>query len=216
MENFFCIALEQQQLYLSKKQLQLCLDFIVLLKKWNKVYNITSITDEQEMIKLHLLDSLSLVPLVNKLIEQQSLVNQPISFIDVGTGGGLPGVPLAIFFPQYQFTLLDARSKKIQFLQQLKQELALSNINPMHKRVEEYQPENPYHFVLSRAFASLEDMLSLCSHLCHTNGLFIAMKGQEPLLEMEALKGEFQLILEPLSVPSLAAKRCAVVIRSKK
>jgi 16S rRNA (guanine527-N7)-methyltransferase len=179
---------------------------IVLLEqllKWNKAYNLTSITDPVEALKLHLLDSLSVAPLVTQ--EQ---------VIDVGTGPGFPGLPLAILKPNSQFTLLDSNSKKIRFITQVKHQLGLANVEAVHARVEEYTAKQ-FPAVISRAFASIEDMVNLTRHLLAENGRWLAMKAQfqnEPV-DFERLNIQ-QLANHELFVPGISAQRCLVELKA--
>ncbi len=164
-------------LHISPQQQQQLLSFIQLLKKWNKIYNLTSIRELKEMVDLHLLDSLVVLPYF-----QQEDIHR---VLDVGTGGGIPGIPLAICLPDIQFVLMDARNKKVRFLQTAIAQLGLKNVTAVHSRVEDYQLEETDKFdrIISRAFASLKDMLTLTVHLCAAQGKFLAMKGQ--ILEQE-------------------------------
>ncbi|HBQ44639.1 MAG TPA: 16S rRNA (guanine(527)-N(7))-methyltransferase RsmG, partial [Thiomicrospira sp.] len=149
-------------------------DYLYLLDKWNKVYNLTSIRNLDEMFTKHILDSMAVAP----YIDSERL-------IDVGTGGGLPGIPLAILFPERQVDLLDSNSKKTRFLIQAKAELKLDNVEVIKHRVETYQPAVMYDGVVSRAFASLDDMLSLTKHLLADSGCWWAMKSQKTQEELE-------------------------------
>ena len=160
-------GLEQIELILSDHAIDQLMHYLTLLQKWNKVYNLTAIRDPQEMLVKHLLDSLAVVPFISGE-----------RLIDVGTGGGLPGIPLAICYPQRQVDLLDSNSKKTRFLIQAKAELALQNTKVLHSRVEQYQPDTLYDGVISRAFASLEDMLVWTHHLLAQDGHWWAMKAQ--------------------------------------
>ncbi len=148
-----------------------------LLIKWNKAYNLTSVRDPLQMVSRHLLDSLVIAPYL-----------QGQRFIDVGTGAGLPGIVLAILFPDRQFDLLDSNGKKTRFLFQVKTELALDNVTVLHCRVEQHNPELSYDGVLSRAFATLVDMVTGSEQLLSEQGHFYAMKGIYPESEIEALK----------------------------
>lgn len=179
--------------------------YLVLLQKWNKVYNLTSIRDPQEMFIKHLLDSLAIAPYV----ENGKNNNQRL--IDVGTGGGLPGIPLAILYPEKQIDLLDSNSKKTRFLIQAKTELGLKNTLVLHQRVEDYQPAEKYDGVVSRAFSSLNDMLSLTQHLVAPSGCWWAMKAQKTQEEIESLPGYAKLKnIFSLNVPGLNAERSLI------
>jgi 16S rRNA (guanine527-N7)-methyltransferase len=167
--------------------------YVELLAKWNKAYNLTAVRDPQEMVIRHLLDSLAVVP---------HLTGQRI--IDVGTGGGLPGIPLSLVFPERQFVLLDANSKKTRFLVQAKAALGLENVTVVHSRVEDYRPAQPFDIVITRAFASVADILIGSRHLLTPEGEFLAMKGVVPEEELAALPPGCRLIeVIPLTVPGL-------------
>lgn len=177
--------------------------YIELLLKWNKAYNLTAITDPAEISSKHIADSLAISPY---------LMGECI--IDIGTGAGLPGIPLAIMHPDKQFTLLDSNGKKIRFLKQVKQQLDLTNVIPVHSRVENFQPEGCYSSVLSRAFASICDMLRASEHLACADGRFLAMKGTSPKEELQQLPAGFTLEqVHILDVPGLNAERCLVEIK---
>ena len=192
----------QSSLQLSEQQLQQCVAYVQLLDKWNSAYNLTSVRDPNEMLIKHVMDSLVVAPYLTGE-----------RFIDVGTGPGLPGVLLAIYYPQKQFTLLDSLGKRIRFLNQVKLQLKLDNINPLQSRVEEHQPEQGYDGVISRAFASINDMLSWCRHLPAQNGRFFAMKGAAVQEEIAALPDFVKVTsVQPLSVPQLHAQRHLVIL----
>jgi len=192
----------QTDLYLSESQLAQCVQYVALLDKWNSAYNLTSIRDPQEMLIKHVLDSLVVAPY---------LTGQ--RFIDVGTGPGLPGVLLAIYYPDKDFTLLDSLGKRIRFLNQVKMQLKLQNITPIQSRVEDHQPVPGYDGVISRAFASLNDMLSWCKHLPAPNGRFFAMKGAAVQEEIAALPDFVKVdAIHNLQVPQLDAQRHLVVL----
>lgn len=180
------------------------LDYLALMQKWNRVYNLTAIRDEKEMFVKHLLDSLSVAPYVTS----QRL-------IDVGTGAGLPGIPLAIIFPDRQIDLLDSNSKKTRFLIQAKTELGLDNVEVIQHRVERYAPEQLYDGVISRAFASLDDMLNWTRHLLAKDGFWWAMKSQKTQDEVAHLP-EFAKMLQVfnLDVPGLSAQRTLIQIEN--
>jgi 16S rRNA (guanine527-N7)-methyltransferase len=194
---------QQLGLDLKTKQVEDLLAYLRLLDKWNHAFNLSAIREPSAMVKLHLLDSLSIAP----LLEGDRL-------IDVGTGGGLPGIPLAIKFPKKSFTLLDSAGKKTRFLFQVKQELGLENVTIQNCRVEQYQPEELYDGVISRAFASLQDMLKGCAHLIREDGRFWAMKGQIPYQELKEIEPQYTVEhCHSLSVPGVEAQRCLLVIR---
>ena len=181
------------------------MDYLVLLLKWNKTYNLTSIRDESQMVTRHLLDSLAIAPYV---------VGQRL--LDVGTGAGLPGVPLAILFRDREWHLLDSNGKKTRFLFQVKTALGLDNMVVHHARVESFRVADAYDAVLSRAFASLQDMVHGCRHLLASNGCFLAMKGAHPALELARVSLEYpECAVHPLIVPGLNEQRHLVVIANQ-
>lgn len=192
------IALPDQQ----KQQL---IGYVELLHKWNKAYNLTSVRDPMQMLVRHIMDSI----VVNEHL-------QGSRFIDVGTGPGLPGVPLAIVRPDSHFTLLDSLGKRVRFLRQVQHELGLKNIEPVQSRVEEFEPEPPFDGVISRAFASLQDMLSWCHHLPQKGqGRFYALKGVSPDDELAQLPHGITLeSVIKLQVPELDGERHLVILRS--
>ncbi len=192
----------QTSLVLSETQLQQCIAYVTLLDKWNSAYNLTSVRDPKEMLIKHVLDSLVVAP---------HLTGD--NFIDVGTGPGLPGVLLAIYYPDKQFTLLDSLGKRIRFLNQVKLQLSLNNVTPLQSRVEEHQPSQGYDGVISRAFASLNDMLSWFKHLPAVNGQFFAMKGAAVQEEIAALPDFVKVTaIKNLQVPELDAQRHLVIL----
>lgn len=183
----------------SAKQLALFEQYLLLLKKWNKAFNLTAIRDLPTMLELHLVDSLAIA----KFIEGES-------FIDVGTGPGLPGIPLAILMPDKSFHLLDSNGKKTRFLQQAKSELGLENIHVVNTRVEQYQPEQSFDAVLSRAFAKCADMLEGSEHLCKSGGKFYAMKAQVEQIELQAIKKPYKV--QAVNWPGSQVERQLVII----
>ena len=186
-------GLTQLGVELSEEQQSKLLDYLDLLLKWNRVYNLTAITDHHSGVVRHLLDSLAIAP----YIDGERL-------LDVGSGGGLPGIPLAITYPDKEFTLLDSNSKKTRFLVQAKGELGLDNLNVVHSRIEEFRPERPFDMILSRAFASLKDIITLTSHLLDEEGRVMAMKGQIDAAEVAEIPQDYQVekTIE-LAVPGL-------------
>jgi 16S rRNA (guanine527-N7)-methyltransferase len=199
---------EQLQVKLNDQQLNLLVSYIEQLVKWNKAYNLTAIRDPLEMIKLHILDSLAIV----KPLAQYN----PQRLIDIGTGAGLPGMILAIVWPQKSIHLLDTNGKKTRFLTQFKHLHGLNNVTVLHQRCETYGPELGYDIVLSRAFASISDMLSGCAQLVTKTGLFIAMKGAYPQAELDAMPLGFSLLnCVALQVPSVNAQRHLLAIQKQ-
>lgn len=173
------------------------LRFADLLQRWNRVYNLTAVRDPVATVTRHLLDALAVVPYL-----------PPGRLIDVGSGAGLPGIPLAIALPDRGVTLLDASAKRVRFMQQAVIELGLDNAHPVQARAEAHQPGRPYDAVITRAFAGISDMLSACRHLVADDGVILAMKGQCPDAELAALPPGIVLRdVVPLAVPGLAAAR---------
>jgi 16S rRNA (guanine527-N7)-methyltransferase len=192
-------GLETLNLSLTEDKIEQLLDFIKLIEKWNKAYNLTAIRDREAMVRLHLLDSLTIVPYV-----------EGERVIDIGTGAGLPGIPLAIYFPDIEFTLLDSNAKKTRFVQQAVLELKLKNVSVCHNRVEQYYPEKSFDTAITRAFASLSDIVELTAHLLGKDGVLLAMKGQAPDdPKLESAKAT----LIPVNVPGITAERCLVRIQ---
>lgn len=163
----------------NNQQIEQWVSYAELFHKWNKAYNLSAIRDLPSIIDRHVVDSLSVCNHLPHVEEYR--------IIDVGTGGGLPGIPLAIMNPNWQVALLDSNGKKTRFLVQVKHDLGLSNVEVHNCRVEQHNPETPYQGVISRAFASLDDMVTYCGHLVDKSGVFWAMKGQFPQTEIDAL-----------------------------
>ena len=184
-------------LALESEQETKLLAYLELLTKWNKAYNLTAIREPGQMVVRHLLDSLAMA---------SHLRGENV--IDVGTGAGLPGIPLAILYPQRSFSLLDSNGKKTRFLFQVKTALCLDNMQVHHQRVESFRPHEPYDAVLSRAFASLSDMVAGCRHLASATGRFFAMKGAYPSQELAELDPACKVVaVHELEVPGLAEQR---------
>lgn len=191
---------------LPENQKQQLVGYVELLHKWNKAYNLTSVRDPSEMLVRHILDSIVVEPHL-----------KGSRFIDVGTGPGLPGIPLAIVRPDSHFTLLDSLGKRVRFLRQVQHELHLENITPVQSRVEEYPAQPPFDGVISRAFASLTDMVSWCHHLPAQSGRFYALKGQRPDDEITVLPEAFSVEeIVRLQVPELEGERHLVIIKPNK
>lgn len=187
---------------ISAAQRDALLAYLELLQRWNRAYNLTAVRDPQEMVTRHLLDSLSIAP---HLSGQR--------FLDVGTGAGLPGIPLAIVFPERQFELLDSNGKKTRFLIEARQRLGLDNVTVHSTRVESLTDQAGFDGILSRAFASLADMVAGCQHLLAQGGKMYAMKGQYPEQELSHLPKRF--IVEgchSLHVPGIDEARHLLVL----
>ncbi|MCQ2032067.1 16S rRNA (guanine(527)-N(7))-methyltransferase RsmG [Stutzerimonas zhaodongensis] len=196
---------QQLGVVLSDNQRDQLLAYLALLSKWNKAYNLTAVRDTAEMVSRHLLDSLSVVPHV-----------QPggSRWLDVGSGGGMPGIPLAILFPERHFTLLDSNGKKTRFLTQVKLELKLANLEVVHSRVEQFKLAQPFNGITSRAFSSLEDFTSWTRHLGDLDSCWLAMKGIQPDDELQALPVDFQLErCVVLKVPGCQGQRHLLILR---
>ncbi|KGQ71511.1 16S rRNA methyltransferase [Chelonobacter oris] len=194
--------LAETALEVSLPQRQQLIAFVELLHKWNKAYNLTSVRDPQDMLVKHILDSLAVTPYL-----------QGKRFIDVGTGPGLPGIPLAIINPDQHYFLLDSLGKRITFIKQAIRQLGLTNVTPIQSRVEQYRPEERFDGVLSRAFASLQDMTEWCCHLLADSGRFYALKGILQSEELENLESDFYLHEKiKLFVPQLIGERHLIVL----
>ena len=176
-----------------------------LIEKWNRIHNLTAVRETDQMVILHLLDSLSVLP---HLGESRSL-------LDVGTGPGFPGIPLAIAHPELAVTLLDSSHKKCVFLEQARGELGLANVTVVCERVEQWKPAAQFDVVVSRAFAELSDFVAQSKHLVSARGRFLAMKGIYPFEEIARVPPTHRVaqVLE-LQVPSLDAKRHLVFLEA--
>lgn len=196
---------EQLKITLTAQQQEQLLHYLALLIKWNKAYNLTAVRNPDEMVSRHLLDSLSVVEYVEQYGEQ---------WLDVGSGGGMPGVPLAIMFPQRKFTLLDSNGKKTRFLTQVKLELKLDNLEVIHSRVEAYTPEQSFSGIISRAFSSLADFTNWTRHLGDFKSHWLAMKGVHPDDELQALPEDFRLeSCQVLKVPGCQGQRHLLILQ---
>lgn len=196
-------GLDELNIPFSEEQIQKLLTYLSMLERWNKAFNLTAIRNPNDMLSLHLLDSAAMHPLIQSVH----------SLIDVGSGAGLPGIPLAILNPDKKFTLLDSNGKKTRFIFQAKSELALSNVKEINSRVEAYQPHTPFDMVITRAFSSLPKMLRQCNHLVSSHGSFLAMKGKKPDLELSQIEKVYKVInLSRLVVPKIEGERHVVKI----
>lgn len=198
--------ISKTSLTVTEQQREQLVGYVQLLDKWNKAYNLTSVRDPMEMLVKHILDSLVVSP---------HLVGE--RFIDVGTGPGLPGIPLAIMHPNKEFVLLDSLGKRIRFLKQVIHDLKINNVLPVQSRVEEFDPESGFDGVLSRAFASMTDMVNWCQHLPKPNGgVFLALKGVRPDDEITLLPEWCSVTdIKALQVPELEGERHLVILSRK-
>ena len=195
----------QMKVELSDNQAEKFIELSDLLIRWNKKINLTSITKPDEVITKHILDSLSLLPHVhgNKVL-------------DVGTGAGFPGVPLALMLPEVEFTLLDSNNKKITFIKHVAAKLGLTNLSATHSRIQDLKAALPFTSITARAFADLNDLLKWLPNVYDANTQILAMKGKMPESEIESLRESVLSSqwtvqgIEPLHVPGLDAERCVV------
>lgn len=180
------------------------LQYLYLLEKWNRAYNLTAVRDPEQMVPRHLLDSLVVRPYI---------VGPRV--LDVGTGAGLPGIPLALALPDLHFTLLDSNAKKTRFVTQAVHALGLANVTVVQTRTEKFQPAEKFDTLIARAYASIPDMLAATRHLCAPGGRWLAMKGVFPQEELAAIPAEFAAQARPLRVPGLEAARHVVIIEPR-
>jgi 16S rRNA (guanine527-N7)-methyltransferase len=194
-------GLQRMDLKLSDQVIDQLMTYLNLVEKWNRVYNLTAIRERDEMIKLHFLDSLSIFNHVHVK-----------NILDVGSGAGFPGIVLAITKPELKVTVMDSVNKKTTFMQQVKSELALTNLDVVNSRVEDYQPITLFEAVTSRAFSNLKNMMSLTQHTLKKEGVWLAMKSKDVKQELEAFeKNQYTLI--PLEVPFINAERYLVTLK---
>ena len=195
-------------LSLSADQQQRLLDYVALIQKWNKVYNLTALRDPADMLTHHLLDSLTAVAPLTRHTQGQAM-----RVLDVGSGGGLPGVVLAICMPELKVTCVDTVAKKAAFVQQVAASLKLPNLRGIHARVESLS--GPFDVICCRAFASLPDFVNWSRGALAGQGVWMAMKAKHPQTEIDGLPADVQVFhVEPLAVPGLDVERCMVWIRS--
>jgi 16S rRNA (guanine527-N7)-methyltransferase len=187
---------------LSKEKATQLVLYLELLAKWNKTYNLTAIRDPDEMLERHLVDSLSIVPFITAE-----------TLLDVGTGPGLPGIPLAIIYPEKQFTLLDSNSKKTRFITQSLITLGLKNVDVRHNRIEALDKNEKYHQIISRAFTALPNFVELCKQALTDNGQLLAMKGLKPDEKEAQLDSAYSITsMIELCVPGCDAQRHLIII----
>lgn len=202
IENFLLQALEENNYFFSDEIQKKFLQYLELLQKWNKAFNLTAIRDVKEMVNLHILDSLSVLPYL-----------YGTRMLDVGTGAGLPGLILAIVLPEKFFVLLDSNSKKTHFLTQVQCSLKLKNIEIVHARSEDFHPSECFDTILSRALASLAKMMAITQHLICPHGRFVAMKGLYPKQEIEELASGIKVSdVVQLQIKGIHAERHVVIL----
>jgi 16S rRNA (guanine527-N7)-methyltransferase len=178
--------------------------FVQLLEKWNRQYNLTAVRDPAQMVMRHLLDSLSVLPYLIGL-----------RVLDIGTGAGLPGIPLALARPDLAFTLLDSNAKKLTFVRQALHELGIANVTVAQARAEKFHPEEKFDTLIARAFASLSEILAVSAHLCAPGGRLLAMKGVFPQEELAAIGANYRVEIKALTVPGLDAERHLVILEPR-
>ena len=201
-------ALDQQRIVLESREIARLYDYFSLFQKWNSTYNLSAIRDPSEALHKHLVDSLS--------IQSSFAEHNCENIIDVGTGGGLPGIVLAICHPERRFTLLDSAGKKVRFLFQVCQSLGLRNVQLENARVESFQPDVLFDLVVSRAFASVKKFTDLSAHLLKPDGEFWAMKGIFPEQELSEMEKHYIVAQhQTLCVPGVDGDRCLIrIVRS--
>jgi 16S rRNA (guanine527-N7)-methyltransferase len=196
-------GIKDMHLDVSAAQQDKLLDYLALMNKWNSVYNLTSLRDPMQMVTHHLLDSLAAVP----------AFTDARNVLDVGAGGGLPGVVLAICRPDMTLSMIDTVHKKTAFLKQVKAELGLANVTVHTMKVQELEVSDKFDVITSRAFADLTDFLNWSGHLLAEGGKFIALKGTAPAEEQERIPAEWKISgLQPLQVPRLGAERHLIFV----
>ncbi len=200
IEQSIIVGVERLGLPLPNGSVVRLAAYLALLERWNRAYNLTAVRDPDAMVVRHLLDSLSILPWI-----------EGPRVLDVGSGAGLPGIPLAIARPEVTFCLLDSNGKRTRFLNQVVAELQLNNVEVVRSRVEDYQPDTLFSSVASRAFATLTELLANAGRLCALDGRLLAMKGVFPDDELARLPPDYVLVgVYPLHVPNLEAERCLV------
>lgn len=195
-------ALNENKINLSDIQIGKLVRYLELMLEWNKVFNLTAITDPKEMVYLHVIDSLTIAPYLNGT-----------SCLDIGTGAGLPGIPLAIIRPDTNWTLVDKNNKKVRFMRQAIAELELNNAEAVHTRGEKYQPNRYFDTITSRAFGTLKLFIETTQHLLASNGQLLAMKGKVPQDEIAELPKDFKLVkTQPININGMTLVRHLVCL----
>jgi 16S rRNA (guanine527-N7)-methyltransferase len=206
LQQLLADGIRDMELAVSPAQQDQLMDYLALMFKWNSVYNLTSLRDPVQMVTHHLLDSLAAVP----------AFCDAVNVLDVGAGGGLPGIVLAIVRPDMKVSMIDTVHKKTAFLTQVKAELGLANVTVYTMRVEQLQVSDKFDVITSRAFADLSDFVNWSSHLLAEGGRYIALKGVAPRDEQERLPAEWKVsAVQPLQVPRLGAERHLVFIERR-
>lgn len=177
------------------------MNYLALLQKWNQAYNLTAIREQKDMITHHVLDSLAIAPWI-----------KGSRLLDVGTGAGLPGIPLALARPDLHVVLLDSNGKKIRFLREVKRVLKLENIDIVQTRVEDYHPTSGFDTVTSRAFSAIDRFIQCTHHLISPQGIWLAMKGRYPETELSVLHRRYRV--ETYSVPGIIGDRCCIIVEN--
>lgn len=202
LKNLLTQKLSQANYVVTEAVQDQLVNYLLLLEKWNQAYNLTSVRDIKEMIVQHILDSLSVAEFINGK-----------RVLDVGSGAGLPGIPLALIQSDKEFVLLDSNGKKTRFLTHVIQTLNIKNIKVVQGRVEKFQPEICFDVIISRAFSAIIDFLVKTKHLCCDDGIFLAMKGNYPENELKEMGEEFKVLKTyALQIVGLNAQRHLVVI----
>ena len=204
LQTLLAEGIQDMHLEVSPAQQTQLMDYLALMFKWNSVYNLTSLRDPVQMVTHHLLDSLAAVP----------AFKDAVNVLDVGSGGGLPGIVLAVVRPDMKVSMIDTVHKKTAFLNQVKAELNLANVTVYTMQVQQLQVSDKFDVITSRAFADLSDFVNWSSHLLAEQGSYIALKGTAPRGEQERVPQEWTVTkVEPLQVPRLGAERHLVHIR---
>ena len=190
----------QLGLELSAKQRERLLAYVALLQKWNKAYNLTAIREASKMMTHHIIDSLSIAPYI---------IGDRV--LDMGTGAGLPGIPLAILYPEKAFMLVDSVGKKVRFLHQVVTELGLDNVTVQAARVESISVDSLFDVIMARAVSSLANLVSLSEHLLTRAGCFVLQKGEYPTDELSKLSRPYEVVM--LDVPGVDAKRHVIIVK---
>jgi len=206
MENELTSGLSSLNLQISKEQQRKLLQFVDLLFKWNKAYNLTAIRHKSDMLPLHIFDSLSILP----------FLNDAKKILDVGSGAGLPGIPLAIVCPDRNFVLLDGNGKKTRFIKQAIIELKLANVDVVHDRIENYQANTQFDCITTRAFATIMSTVKMTEHLFAESVRILFMKSNTADEELAEISNKYKKEIKTLNVPGIDAPRTLAIISHNK